>query len=81
MRWGWGLVSAITLSPDEIEALTGYANATKQLQVLHRRGFLRAYINRKGMVVVNRTHYEAVTRGEVHNAAKKTANLSFLRPA
>lgn len=71
----------ITLSPEEIEDLTGYQAATKQLQVLHRRGFTRAYINRKGVVVVERTHYEAVTRGEVQNAGKKSANLSFLRSA
>jgi hypothetical protein len=65
----------------EIETLTGYRVATKQLQVLHRRGFLRAYINRAGTVVVERTHCEAITLGEVHNAAKKTANLSFLKSA
>ena len=72
-------MSDITLTPDEIQALTGYHAATKQLKVLHRRGFLRAYINRLGVVVVERTHYEAVARGEVHNVTKKSANLSFLR--
>lgn len=71
--------ASIILSASDIEALTGDKIATKQLQVLHGRGFVRAYINRKSVVVVERTHYEAVTRGEVHNATKKTANLSFMR--
>jgi hypothetical protein len=48
---------------------------------LHRRGVLRAYINRAGTVVVERTHYEAITRGEVHNVTKKSANLSFFKSA
>ncbi|MES2973343.1 MAG: DUF4224 domain-containing protein [Pseudomonadota bacterium] len=73
-------MSDITLSEAELEALTDYQHATKQLQVLHRRGFVRAYINRSGAVVLERSHYEAVTRGEVQNA-RKAANLHFLRPA
>ncbi len=72
---------SVTLNKSEIEAITGYVTATKQLQVLSRRGFARAYINRKGAVVLERTHYEAVSRGEVHNAPKKAANLTFLRSA
>ena len=55
--------TAITLSAEELEAITGYAVATKQLQVLHRRGFHRAYINRLGAVVLERVHYEAVSQG------------------
>ena len=70
----------ITLSEREIQALTGYERATKQLEVLHTRGFTRAYISRLGGVVVERSHYEAVSRGEVHSTGKK-ANLSFFRAA
>jgi hypothetical protein len=70
---------SITLTDAEIEALTGYKNATKQLNVLHNRGFLRAYIGRKG-VVLERAHYEAVSRGELHQP-RKGANLSFLKAA
>jgi hypothetical protein len=73
------VTDGITLSEAEIQSLTGYKNATKQLNVLHNRGFLRAYIGRNG-VVLERAHYEAVSRGEVHTPAKK-ANLSFLRTA
>jgi hypothetical protein len=75
---------SITLLPTEIEALTGYRNATKQLNVLHDRGFLRAFINRSGEVVLERAHYEAVSRGELHqpdqlSGGGKVANLDFLR--
>lgn len=75
---------SITLSPDELEALTGYTQATKVLRVLHSRGFLRAFINRKGEVVLERSHYEAVTRSKMEDAvtgSRKAANLSFLRAA
>lgn len=73
----------LLVSVDAIEAMTGYATASKQLQVLHNRGFHRAFINRAGRVVLERSHYEAVTRGEAHSSAQgstKAANLSFLRP-
>jgi hypothetical protein len=72
---------SIALEPVEIETLTDYKIATKQLQVLHRRGFTRAYINRSGIVVLERSHYEAVTRGEMQNVGRKSANLTFLRQA
>ena len=73
----------LILTPEEIEALTGYERATKQLQVLQRRSFTRAFINRKGDVVLERTHYEAISAGQAQNAppAGKKANLSFFRAA
>ena len=74
-------MSSIALDVADIEALTGYKLATKQLDVLHRRGFTRAYINRAGAVILERSHYEAVTRGEMQNAGRKSANLTFLRSA
>jgi hypothetical protein len=75
---------SITLTRDEIEALTGYTNATKQLNVLHDRGFHRAFINRLGDVVLERAHYEAVSRGELHQPVQvggsgKVANLDHFR--
>lgn len=75
---------SIVLQPGEIEALTGYRTATKQLNVLHARGFTRAFINRLGDVVLERAHYEAVSRGELHQTGPaggggKVANLAFLR--
>lgn len=74
-------MSELMLTDGEIEALTGYKIATKQLQVLKNRGFHRAYINRAGVVVVERAHYEAVVRGEQleqNGRPAKAANLSFL---
>lgn len=71
---------SITLSDSELQALTGYKSATKRLNVLHSRGFLRAYIDRNGFVVLERAHYEAVSRGELIQRGK-TANLSFLKAA
>jgi hypothetical protein len=53
-----------TLSDDELHALTGYRQPARQLAVLHRRGYWRAYRNRLGCVVLERPHYEAVCRGE-----------------
>jgi hypothetical protein len=76
-------MSEITLNAAEVQALTGYAVATKQLKVLHARGFVRAFISRKGEVVLERTHYEAVTKGEAPAVTRqdKRANLSFLKAA
>ena len=71
---------SITLSDAELLALTAYEQATKQLNVLHSRGFNRAYINRMGNVVLERSHYEAVSRGELQSA-RKSANLTFLKRA
>lgn len=71
----------LILSDTEVEILTGYRTATKQLQVLKNRGFHRAYINRAGVVVVERAHYEAVVRGdqqEQNGRPAKIANLSFM---
>ena len=73
---------SVTLDKDELEALTGYQVSSKQLDVLRRRGFHRAYINRNGKVVLERTHYEAVSRGDAQAPGQaKKANLSFLRTA
>lgn len=74
---------SIILTEAEIQALTGYENATKQLGVLRDRGFTRAFINRNGDVVLERAHYEAVSRGEVATVGEKKrgANLGFLRSA
>jgi hypothetical protein len=52
---------------------------TKQLNVLHARGFVRAYIGRHG-VILERAHYEAVSRGELQ-APRRAANLAFLKQA
>lgn len=71
-------MSAITLEPEELKQLTGYEQATKQLDVLHKRGFDRAVIERNGLVL-ERAHFEAVCRGQIDTPAAKEADLSFFR--
>jgi hypothetical protein len=68
--------ASITLQPDELEQLTGFEQATKQLNVLHRRGFTRAFIGRHGLVL-ERAHYEAVCRGQIGTPVAKEVDLSF----
>jgi hypothetical protein len=71
---------SITLTPEELAAITGYEQPCKQLQTLKARGFYRAYIARKGGVVLERTHYESVTRGQ-DDKPVKSANINFMRRA
>jgi len=73
------MTSDLTLSEAEIVRLTGYEQPCKQLATLKARGFHRAYIARKGGVVLERTHYEAVSRGESSGGIVKAANVSFMR--
>lgn len=69
-------MSAVVLLPAEIEQLTGYEQPTKQLSILHKRGFTRAFIGRRGLVL-ERAHFEAICRGELDSKQPKAANLSF----
>ncbi len=64
----------------ELIDITGYELPCKQLGVLHKRGFHRAYIATKGGVVLERAHYEAICRGESEKP-RKTANIGFLKAA
>jgi hypothetical protein len=69
----------LNLAPDEIrEASGGYVRAADQLRALHARGFTRAFISKAThKVVLERAHYEAVTRGQFGAAA----NEPIARPA
>lgn len=40
----------ITITPAELEHLTGYKQPTQQLNVLHSRGFHRAFMARTGKI-------------------------------
>lgn len=55
--------STLTFTRAELFALTGYRQSKKQLEVLHRRGFSRAYMGRHG-VVLEHAHYIAVCAGK-----------------
>ncbi len=74
-------MAGLTLTKMELEELTGYKEAPRQLEVLHRRGFLRAFISRRGLVL-ERAHYDAICRGAQHGGAdvpRKVANLSMFK--
>ena len=57
----------ITLSADELHALTGYVRPGQQLMELLRQGFFRARRSHRGEVILERVHYEAVCRGPGSN--------------
>lgn len=48
---------SIVLHDDEIEQITGYKWASRQLKELHRLGFWRARLSPIGRVLVERAHF------------------------
>ncbi len=73
----------VTLSAAELQEITGYALASRQLNILHQRGFVRAYRSRSGRIVLERSHYLAVCRGEFASQSNTlnapAVNLAFLK--
>lgn len=65
----------LLLSEAELVRLTGYQRAAEQLDELRRQGFSRARRNRLGRVVLERSHYDAVTRGEQSAPKPKVRHL------
>jgi hypothetical protein len=61
----------LILTPAELKALTGYRQPSTQLAELKRQGFWRARRSVTGRVIVERSHYEAVCRGEQGQPAPK----------
>lgn len=54
----------LTLTEDELLAITGYSQPARQLRALHAHGFTRARLSpRTGRVVLERAHYHAVAEG------------------
>ncbi len=52
---------SITLSGDEIEAITGYKRPADQLPELRRQGFHRARRSTTtGEIILERAHYDAI---------------------
>jgi hypothetical protein len=52
-------MGSLTLTPDELHELTGFRQASRQLEILRRRGFWRADLYPDGGVYLERAHYEA----------------------
>lgn len=64
-------MSDLLLTPDEVHALTGYKRPGDQLRALLALGFSRARRSRGGEVILERSHYLAVTTGaRVADAAR-----------
>lgn len=58
-----------TLTESELMAITGYQRPACQLRELHRQGFWRARRSKlTGKVILERTHYDAVCRGDTQSA-------------
>lgn len=63
------MLTTATLSDSELMAITGYQRPACQLRELHRQGFWRARRSKlTGKVILERTHYDAVCRGETSSA-------------
>lgn len=70
------------MTDEELHALTGYAQRSKQLRVLHERGFWRAWRTPiTGRVILEREHYEAVCRGADAQEIKRGTRQPQVRPA
>jgi hypothetical protein len=75
-------VTEVTLTPAEIESLTGYSAKRPglQLQELHRLGFYRARRGRvTGEVILERAHVQAVASGNVEAAGGEQRNRPKVR--
>lgn len=71
--------SLLTLSEAELREITGgYKRPADQLRVLHSRGFFRAAIL-NGQLVLERSHYDAVTRARLGDAPGKRPMLKSQR--
>lgn len=67
-----------TIPAEQIERMTGYKQAARQLTELHRQGFWRARRARvTGEVILERPHYDAVSAGLPQGS--KPANQPMLR--
>lgn len=71
----------LNLSEEEVqEAAGGYKRPADQIKELHRRGFVRASraMGGTGHVILERTHYLAVTRGQFAHPVEVTGDVQPL---
>ena len=57
-------MTGITLTNEELVALTGYRRPADQLRALHAAGYWRARPGPDGAVILERAHADAVARGQ-----------------
>jgi hypothetical protein len=74
-------MSDLTLTSEEIEEITGFAQPCKQLEALRTNGFIRAHRARDGRIVLERAHYLAVCNGQFNNGKSQApaANLTWMK--
>lgn len=73
--------SSLTLSPEELQLLTGYKRPADQLRELQRQGFYRARRGSvTGEVICERAHVEAVAAGAAAVPLGSARNRPKLRP-
>lgn len=64
----------ITLTPEELQQITGYRQVASVLRELHRQGFYRARRGPFG-VILERAHFEAVCGGAGNNPPEPKLRL------
>jgi hypothetical protein len=70
---------SLILEPEEVKEITGgYARPADQLRVLHAHGFFRAAVLR-GQLVLERSHYDAVTRAQLGELPNRRPMLKSQR--
>lgn len=68
---------SLLLSREQLREITGFTQPERVLAELHEQGFYRARRSKAdGSVILERTHYDAVTAGNL-----KAANAPKVRPA
>lgn len=68
--------STVVLTPDEIQSITGYTSPSKQLDVLHKRGYVRAFRSRDGQIILERKHFESVCEGIFSQSTSMSSSTS-----
>lgn len=71
---------SIVLSPEELQALTGYKRPVDQLPKLQEMGFVRAFRTRAGRIILERSHYDAVTEGRFGPEQREEAPRQKAQP-
>ncbi len=77
--------STVVLTSDEIHLITGYTSPSKQLDVLHKRGYVRAFRSREGVIILERKHFESVCAGtfsqkaSMNHSTNQSPNFSIFK--
>lgn len=70
---------SLTLTESELQEVTGgYTRQADQLRVLRERGFFRAAILH-GQLVLERSHYDAITRAQLGGGESSRPRLKSQR--